>query len=752
MFGSRWNRAGDARLNFRPGVEVLEDRLAPATVTNLLDDGSAGSLRAVLANAQPGDTINFAVTGTIQLSQGPLQIQSNLTISGPGANQLTISGGGASQIFVIGPESGLTLSGVTLANGLAVSGAGAFGGAIDSLGLLSVNGCRFVGNSAIQGGDQAAMAGAIYAQGPTTIASSTFAGNSTNGQGGAVVLNGENDEQVSGCTFIGNSASQGGALAIFNGASFVGDCSFAGNSAGFQGGAIFAIGLGESSPPITRSLFSGNSAPTGASIYTLASISLEFDSFTQNSPDNGVGGIAGIALNNMSLNFVLATTGESFLATMGTGFSNQLIAQVTDVESDGPAGSFAATVSWGDGSPVDAATVLPAGTDANGFQILDVFGAHTYTTDGTFAIQANIVDEPLDLAVTAPATSEAVVLTAHQSGQLTGSQTTTGQAGTTTLTATSGGVTAVLTGFVPLDDVTTSPSGGTTSGSTAVTPNLTTLFVGTYASNPTGVRSTGAAFYDVRVTDAPDESLLVSFQYPAGFSDPVLLFFDPATQSFQPVKATVLFNDTAHHELIVLINSASVPTLATLGHTVFTIGVGVPAAPAADPAMVAPLLAAAGNTLPAPTAATFTSTGQLTLTLTPLQQGQLAFSQAPASGVGGGDGQADSSNVPFRWAWDLLGLDGLWRVLSAPANRNVPGPEPSPATGAEEDSSPNQPDPAPGAGVESLLPHDDSRAAVPIGSNGFAPTFASQAERRAALGLFFAGAALLQERKRRPAV
>ena len=58
----------------RPRVETLEDRLVPASyhVTSLLDDGSPGTLRdAILqANANPGpDTIDFQVSGTITIDE-----------------------------------------------------------------------------------------------------------------------------------------------------------------------------------------------------------------------------------------------------------------------------------------------------------------------------------------------------------------------------------------------------------------------------------------------------------------------------------------------------------------------------------------------------------------------------------------------------------------------------------------------------------------------------------------------------------
>ena len=62
-------------------------------VTTLADSGP-GSLREAIATAPSGATITFAVTGAIvrSYSNGPLTIDKNLTISGPGAFNLAISG------------------------------------------------------------------------------------------------------------------------------------------------------------------------------------------------------------------------------------------------------------------------------------------------------------------------------------------------------------------------------------------------------------------------------------------------------------------------------------------------------------------------------------------------------------------------------------------------------------------------------------------------------------------------------------
>ena len=74
---------------------TMSAHAANITVTNTNDSG-LGSLRQALTIANDGDTINFAVTGTITLTSGGLPINKNITILGPGADQLSIDGNQAS--------------------------------------------------------------------------------------------------------------------------------------------------------------------------------------------------------------------------------------------------------------------------------------------------------------------------------------------------------------------------------------------------------------------------------------------------------------------------------------------------------------------------------------------------------------------------------------------------------------------------------------------------------------------------------
>jgi len=89
---------------------------ATVTVINT-NDSSPGSLRQALTTANDGDTITFAVTGTITLTSGGLPVTKNLTISGPGADQLSVDGNQALLVLGIFPGKTATISGLTVKNG-----------------------------------------------------------------------------------------------------------------------------------------------------------------------------------------------------------------------------------------------------------------------------------------------------------------------------------------------------------------------------------------------------------------------------------------------------------------------------------------------------------------------------------------------------------------------------------------------------------------------------------------------------------
>ena len=121
-------------------VSTMPARAATITVTNTNDSGP-GSLRQALRGANDGDTINFAVTGTITLTSGGLPVNKSLTISGPGKDQLSIDGNQASLVFGIFPDKTATISGLSIRNGQA--------GIWNERGTLTVSNCAVSGNSEV---------------------------------------------------------------------------------------------------------------------------------------------------------------------------------------------------------------------------------------------------------------------------------------------------------------------------------------------------------------------------------------------------------------------------------------------------------------------------------------------------------------------------------------------------------------------------------------------------------------------------
>src|SRR5262249_50212371 len=147
----RANRRPTAR--FRPHLEALDDRLVPAqinlTVTSLADAGP-GALRDAILTADAGShsdkfTIDFSVTGTIDLQTPLPDLNNSIAIQGPGVSQLTVErAAGASfasvgPIVSVDPNQTASLSGLTIANG--------DGGGIGNNGTLTLANCAVLNNS-----------------------------------------------------------------------------------------------------------------------------------------------------------------------------------------------------------------------------------------------------------------------------------------------------------------------------------------------------------------------------------------------------------------------------------------------------------------------------------------------------------------------------------------------------------------------------------------------------------------------------
>jgi len=225
------------------------------TVTNANDDGSSGELRWAVTQAEacPGSTINFSLASpsTITLTSRIL-INAPMTINGPGTSSLTISGGqppsngtanpSNTRIFFVDPGTGSTvsISNLTLANGVGFGGyscvgggAAGMGGAIfQNSGTLNVTGVVFNGNYAA-GGPSGIQCS--FSSGYVGTGGGGFGGNAP----GAFASNAEfggpgGDLGGAGGTWSNGGSGGNGGPGGGGGASGCGSCS--GGNGGFAGG------------------------------------------------------------------------------------------------------------------------------------------------------------------------------------------------------------------------------------------------------------------------------------------------------------------------------------------------------------------------------------------------------------------------------------------------------------------------------------------------------------------------------------
>ena len=260
-------------------VTALPAHAGTIVVTHTSDSGP-GSLRQALVDANAGDTITFAVTGTIGLTSGELLVDKDVAISGPGADNLAIDGNAKSRVFHISTGTTVSISELTIRNGLAsgiyyLDRIGA--GILNDHATLTINHCAINSNSAGSDG------GAVYNDadytgrnnthsGSLTINSSVLAGNSAD-DGGGGIYNDNGALGLNGCTITGNVANSGGGLyndgsSLGNASLIISSSTLTCNSAEF-GGGIYNDGFdyGDATLMVNESEFAGNLADVGGCIF-----------------------------------------------------------------------------------------------------------------------------------------------------------------------------------------------------------------------------------------------------------------------------------------------------------------------------------------------------------------------------------------------------------------------------------------------------------------------------------------------------
>ena len=286
------------------------------TVNNTLDDGSPGSLRwAILqANGNPGaDTIAFdaSVFGSPQkitlTSDLPALTDSALTtIQGPGANLLTIDGAGQYQVFLISSGASAWLSGLTISHGYTSDN----GGGICNSGSLTVTTSTLSDNTAQSGSG-------IANDGTATVTTSILSDNSAQYGGG---IGNWGTLTLRSCTLSGNSAIEWGGGIINGGTVTVTDSTLSDNSA-LVGGGISSGGT----VTVMDSTLNDNYAQDGAGIDNVGAVTVTDSTLCGNSASSGFGG----GIRNYAVLTVRSSTLSGNSALNGGGLYNYAYATVT---------------------------------------------------------------------------------------------------------------------------------------------------------------------------------------------------------------------------------------------------------------------------------------------------------------------------------------------------------------------------------------------------------------------------------------
>lgn len=229
------------------GLPASAARAGTVMVTNTADSGP-GSLRQAIAEAQPGDTVEFALgwPATIILTSGELVISKPLAVAGPGPELLAVSGNDASRVFRVDKAGGseqidVMISGLTIRDGDAAAD---YGGGLWNDEKLSLTDVRFDHNGAGSDG------GGMYSEGSSpTLAHVTFVQNRALAGNGSGMYNAGGSPMLTHVTFEGNSR---GGMYNCGGSPALTHVSFVGNS------GVGMYNEDSSSPTLTYVTFDGN--------------------------------------------------------------------------------------------------------------------------------------------------------------------------------------------------------------------------------------------------------------------------------------------------------------------------------------------------------------------------------------------------------------------------------------------------------------------------------------------------------------
>jgi hypothetical protein len=306
-------------------LESLEERRLLAITVNTLVDENDGigvggvSLRDAVTAAEVGETIQFSVTGTIQLSSlGHILVNKNVTIAGPGSGALRIQAydptpsldnGDGSRVFRVS-DGGSTADKTVLVSGLTLTGGDAsdFGGAIYNTEKLTVQNSVITGNIARYSGG-----GIFDERGELTVVSSTIDNNHTTTYGGTAVYGGGGILSKYGKIVLRGSTISNNSTRHFGGGVAVKGFSF---GPGFEYGSLLIENCSVTGNDVLHAGSGSNPLGGGAVWASTVPTTITGSTITGNT-SVAVGG--GIDVSGSTLSIVNSSVSNNTAATMGGG-------------------------------------------------------------------------------------------------------------------------------------------------------------------------------------------------------------------------------------------------------------------------------------------------------------------------------------------------------------------------------------------------------------------------------------------------
>lgn len=285
--------AADGKVSLREAIQAANTN----TAVNEAAAGSAGLDTIKFAAGLSGQTIRLSseLLITESLTINGLGA-SHLTISG----DTNADGTGDTRLFNIDGAEGavsVKITDLKLTKGNAATKGGAIASSFQNDDSLTILRCVLSNNTAGDEGGAVSVSASTVDQGSggnLTIQDSTLSGNKSGQEGGAVYFSGDK-LSINRCTIAGNSTSseggeQGAGLSMENGTGTIANSTFSGNTSGGEAGAIF-LSFGDLT--VKNSTISGNTAAgDGGGLYNQGgTLTVVNCTITQNKAGEEGGGV-----------------------------------------------------------------------------------------------------------------------------------------------------------------------------------------------------------------------------------------------------------------------------------------------------------------------------------------------------------------------------------------------------------------------------------------------------------------------------